>query len=251
MIAQLNATVDPSEVRLFDGEAEIWWDEAAWIYKLNPVRVTYILDLIARVFNRPEKQDLDGLCILDLGCGAGVLSEPLAARGAHVKGVDPARSLIAKAQRHMLEEGLLIDYRCTRPEVLADASELFYVVLALDVAEHVADSTLFIDMCSRLVVPGGLILFSTVNRTWKSWFEVIAMGEYILRYLPRGTHRWNKFIKPDEIQASSALASFTMVDLKGLSMKLRQWRLEISNKIDVIYFIALRAPPTSKKCVRA
>lgn len=242
MVAQLDATIDPIEVSRFDSEADIWWDEAAWLHKLNPVRLTYVLDLIARVFNRSEKQDLGGLHILDLGCGGGVLSEPLAARGAHVTGVDPAPSMIAKAQQHMLQAALSIDYRCTTPEVLAGAGELFDVVLALDVAEHVADSKRFIDACTRLVAPGGLVVLSTVNRTFKSWFQVIAMGEYILHFLPRGTHRRDKFIKPDEIRQSAALANFTMVDLKGLSMKLPQWRLEISNNTDVIYFIALQAP---------
>ncbi len=240
---QTGSTVDPAELRHFDGAAGVWWDEGGtgrWLHKLNPVRTAYVLDLIARAFHRPDKDDLDGLRILDLGCGAGVLCEPLARRGAAVVGVDPGPALIDEARRHAAREGLAIDYRCATPEILVGAGERFDVVLALDVAEHVADSRLFIDLSARLVAPGGLVMFSTMNRTWKSWFQTIVMGEYVLRFLPRGTHRWDKFIKPEEVRAAPGLAEFELVELKGLTMNLRTWRLEMSDNSDVTYFIAFR-----------
>lgn len=245
MTAEPSSTVDPSELHQFNASAGVWWNTsgvAKWLHKLNPVRVDYILDLVARTFGRPDGQDLRGLRILDLGCGAGVFCEPLAQRGAAVTGVDPAPSLIDEARGHARKMGLAIDYRCATPEALARGGETFDVVLSLDVAEHVADSALLVALCARLVSPGGLVILSTMNRTWKSYVQVIALGEYVLRFLPRGTHRWDRFIKPAEIRAMPGLEGFEFVELKGLTMNLRTWRLEMSGNSDVTYFIALRRP---------
>ncbi len=237
------STVDPAELKHFAAAADIWWDAdgiARWIHSMNPMRVDYTVDVAARALDRPVDGCIDGLRILDLGCGAGVMSEPLVERGGVVTGIDPAQSLIDVAKAHASQRGLAIDYRCTTPEALAQAGETFDVVVAYDVVEHVADAELFLRLCASLTAPDGVLIVSTMNRTIRSFLQAIVIGEYVLRFLPRGSHNWKKFIKPREIKATVAPLGLRHMESKGLTMDLRRWRLRISDNVAVTYFIAFR-----------
>ncbi|HLZ04777.1 MAG TPA: bifunctional 2-polyprenyl-6-hydroxyphenol methylase/3-demethylubiquinol 3-O-methyltransferase UbiG [Bradyrhizobium sp.] len=206
MAAQSNAsstTVDASEIAKFSKLSAEWWDpngRMAPLHKINPLRLTYIRDAAARKFERNVKSlnCLSGLRILDIGCGAGLLCEPLTRLGAQVIGVDASASNIAAARLHADKGHLSIDYRCTTVEEM-DVRERFDVVLAMEVVEHVSDVALFLSRCAAMLKPGGLMVVSTLSRTWKSFALAIVGAEYILRWLPRGTHRWEKFITPDEL----------------------------------------------------
>jgi 2-polyprenyl-6-hydroxyphenyl methylase / 3-demethylubiquinone-9 3-methyltransferase len=206
MSAQSNAsstTVDPDEIAKFSKLSAEWWDptgKMAPLHKINPLRLTYIRDAAARKFERNVKSlnCLAGLRILDIGCGAGLLCEPLNRLGAQVIGVDPAASNIAAAKLHADRGHLSIDYRCTTVEEM-DVRERFDIVLAMEVVEHVADVGLFLSRCAAMLKPGGLMVVSTLSRALKSFALAIVGAEYILRWLPRGTHQWEKFITPDEL----------------------------------------------------
>jgi len=206
MAAQSNAsstTVDASEIAKFSKLSAEWWDpngRMAPLHKINPLRLTYIRDAAARKFERNVKSlnCLSGLRILDIGCGAGLLCEPLTRLGAQVIGVDASASNIAAARLHADKGHLSIDYRCTTVEEM-DVRERSIVVLAMEVVEHVSDVALFLSRCAAMLKPGGLMVVSTLSRTWKSFALAIVGAEYILRWLPRGTHRWEKFITPDEL----------------------------------------------------
>jgi 2-polyprenyl-6-hydroxyphenyl methylase/3-demethylubiquinone-9 3-methyltransferase len=236
------STVDSAELAHYEAVADGWWDirtVAKWLHKYNVVRVPYIKIAACRQFGRdPSQPDcLRDLRVLDIGCGGGVLCEPLAQVGAAVVGVDPARTAIAVAKRHAREAGITVDYRCDSIETLARAGEKFDVVLAMEVIEHVAHSADFLDRCAELVRPGGLVILSTINRTWKSYAFAIVMGEYVLRLLPRGAHQWRKFVQPDEITSSLERNLFRVVDVSGVTMNLRSRRLQISNDSSVNYML--------------
>src|SRR5690606_31790680 len=198
-------TVDEGEVRRFSALAAEWWNprgKMAPLHKFNPVRIGYVRDRASEHFGRePRRLDsLEGLRILDIGCGGGLLSEPLARLGAAMVGVDPSETNIAAAGEHAAQSGLAIDYRCTTAEALAEAGERFDVVLAMEVVEHVADVGLFVRSCADMVKPGGLMIAATLNRTLKSFALAIVGAEYILRWLPVGSHRWDKFVTPNELE---------------------------------------------------
>jgi 2-polyprenyl-6-hydroxyphenyl methylase/3-demethylubiquinone-9 3-methyltransferase len=206
MAPQSNApgsTVDANEIAKFSKLSAEWWDPSgkmAPLHKINPLRLTYIRDAAARKFERNVKSlnCLSGLRVLDIGCGAGLLCEPLTRLGAQVIGVDASASNIAVAKLHADKGHLSIDYRCTTVEEM-DVRERFDVVLAMEVVEHVSDVGLFLSRCAAMLKPGGLMVVSTLSRTWKSFALAIVGAEYILRWLPRGTHQWEKFITPDEL----------------------------------------------------
>jgi 2-polyprenyl-6-hydroxyphenyl methylase / 3-demethylubiquinone-9 3-methyltransferase len=196
-------TVDPAEIAKFSKLSAEWWDpngRMAPLHKINPLRLGFIRDAACRKFDRTAKSlsCLSGLRILDIGCGAGLLCEPLARLGAQVIGVDPSPSNIAAAKLHADRGHLSIDYRCTTVEEM-DVRERFDIVLAMEVVEHVADIGLFLRRCATMRKPGGLMVVSTLNRNWKSFALAIVGAEYILRWLPRGTHQWEKFVTPDEL----------------------------------------------------
>ena len=174
------------------------------LHKFNPVRLGFIREAACRRFDRDPKRldSLAGLRILDIGCGGGILCEPLARLGADVVGADPAAANIEAARLHAAQSGLAIDYRVTTAEALADAGERFDVVLAMEVVEHVADVALFVKRCAEMVKPGGLMIAATLNRTLKSFALAIVGAEYVLGWLPRGTHQWDKFVTPDELEAA-------------------------------------------------
>jgi 2-polyprenyl-6-hydroxyphenyl methylase/3-demethylubiquinone-9 3-methyltransferase len=240
-------TVDDAEVARFAALADTWWDargKMAVLHKFNPVRIAYIRDAACKRFGRdPKKLDcLTGLRILDIGCGGGLLSEPLARLGAGVVGADPAQANIAAAKLHAERSEIAVDYRATTAEALADDGEKFDIVLAMEVIEHVADVQLFIARCAEMVKPGGLMVAATLNRTLKSFALAIVGAEYVLGWLPRGTHRWDKFVTPDELEIALELAGLEMKKQTGVIYNLFADRWQISSDVDVNYMaIAERA----------
>jgi 2-polyprenyl-6-hydroxyphenyl methylase / 3-demethylubiquinone-9 3-methyltransferase len=235
-------TVDEDEVARFSRMAGQWWDARgpmAQLHKFNPVRLAYIRDRTAAHFDRDAKRldSLKGLRILDIGCGGGILSEPLARLGASVVGADPSESNIAVAQHHAAQAGLAIDYRSTTAEALAEAGESFDVVLAMEVIEHVADVGLFVDLAASMVKPGGLLFVATLNRTMKSFALAIVGAEYVLRWLPRGTHQWDKFVTPNELEIAIEKADFRISDETGVIYNLLADRWQLSTDMDVNYMV--------------
>jgi 2-polyprenyl-6-hydroxyphenyl methylase/3-demethylubiquinone-9 3-methyltransferase len=236
------STVDKSEVARFSALADTWWDfhgKMGVLHKFNPVRLGFIKDAVCRRFGRhPKRLDsLNGLRILDIGCGGGLLSEPLARLGAAVVGADPAEANIEAAKLHAAAGGLAIDYRATTAEALADAGECFDVVLAMEVVEHVADLNLFVRRCSEMVKPDGLMIVATLNRTLKSFALAIVGAEYVLRWLPRGTHQWDKFVTPNELEIALELGGLLVIEETGVIYNLIADRWQLSSDMDVNYMV--------------
>jgi 2-polyprenyl-6-hydroxyphenyl methylase/3-demethylubiquinone-9 3-methyltransferase len=236
------STIDEAEIARFSALAETWWDprgKMAVLHKFNPVRLAYIRDAACKRFERdPNQLDcLKGLRILDIGCGGGILCEPLARLGAQMVGADPVEKNIAVAKLHAERSGLSVDYRATTAEALADAGERFDIVLAMEVVEHVADVKLFVARCAEMVKPGGLMIAATINRTMKSFALAIVGAEYVLRWLPRGTHSWDKFVTPDELEIAMERAGIRTTDERGVIYNLLADRWELSTDIDVNYMV--------------
>jgi len=221
-MAEGASTVDPAEVARFEAIAETWWDPKGpmrVLHKFNPVRLAYIRDEACRRFGRDPRsaRSLEGLAILDVGCGGGVLSEPLARLGARVTGLDPARANVSVARLHAERAGLAVDYRNETVEAVAARGEAFDLVLAMEVVEHVADVQAFVGACARSVKPGGALAMATINRTLRSFALAIVGAEYVLGWLPRGTHQWDKFVTPEELTAAVAAAGLAVDDLTGVA----------------------------------
>jgi 2-polyprenyl-6-hydroxyphenyl methylase/3-demethylubiquinone-9 3-methyltransferase len=237
------STIDAAEVARFAALADTWWDPAGkmgMLHKFNPVRLGFIKEAACRRFSRDPKRldSLAGLRVLDIGCGGGILSEPIARLGAAVVGADPAGANVEAAKVHAGREGLAIDYRVTTAEALADAGERFEVVLAMEVVEHVADLTLFVNRCAEMVKPGGLMVVATLNRTIKSFALAIVGAEYVLRWLPRGTHQWDKFVTPNELEIAIEKSGMTMTQETGVIYNLLADRWQLSTDMDVNYMVA-------------
>ncbi len=242
-----DATVDEREVARFAAMAAEWWDprgRMGMLHKLNPTRLAYIRDTACRHFGRDPKarKCLDGLRALDIGCGAGILCEPLCRLGAAVVGADPAEANIAAARVHAQTGGLTIDYRATAAEALADAGETFDIVLAMEVVEHVADLAAFVRCCAGMVAPGGLMITATLNRTLKSFALAIVGAEYVLRWLPRGTHRWDKFVTPNELEAVLERGGLRVIDERGVVYNILLDGWQLSGDMDVNYMVAAERP---------
>ncbi|MDO6727057.1 MAG: bifunctional 2-polyprenyl-6-hydroxyphenol methylase/3-demethylubiquinol 3-O-methyltransferase UbiG [Cognatishimia sp.] len=241
-------TVDPAEVAKFQAMAAEWWDPNGKfkpLHMLNPCRLDYITRQIAAEYDRDLSADLPfkGLTILDIGCGGGLLSEPMARLGASVVGADAAAGNIPVAQVHAEQSGLTIDYRHTTAEAIAEAGEQFDVVINMEVVEHVADPQEFLTVCQRLVKPGGLMLCSTLNRTVKSFGAAIIGAEWIMRWLPKGTHEWHKFITPDELFDMLTKGGLNPVDRKGFVFNPLGWSWSISDRdLSVNYVTASTKP---------
>jgi 2-polyprenyl-6-hydroxyphenyl methylase / 3-demethylubiquinone-9 3-methyltransferase len=236
------SSVDEKEVERFSRLAARWWDPRgpmAPLHKFNPVRLAYIRDQVSAQFGRDAKKVdcLKGLRMLDIGCGAGILSEPLARLGADMVGADPSRENIEIARMHAAESGLTIDYRNTTAEELAEAGERFDVVLAMEVVEHVADVELFVSNCAAMVKPGGLIVTATLNRTLKSFALAIVGAEYVLRWLPRGTHQWDKFVTPHELETAIENAGLRVSGERGVVYNVFADRWQLSSDMDVNYML--------------
>ena len=235
-------TVDEAELARFAALASQWWDprgKMAPLHKFNPVRLGYIRDAACRRFGRDGKRldCLKGLRVLDIGCGGGLLSEPLARLGADMVGADPAEPNIEAARLHAAAGGLAIDYRATTAEALAQAGERFDIVLAMEVVEHVADVNLFVALTGDMVKPGGLMVAATLNRTLKSFALAIVGAEYVLRWLPRGTHQWDKFVTPNELEIALERAGLRLIDETGVVYNplADHWRLAAD--MDVNYMV--------------
>ncbi len=236
------ASVDAAEVERFSRHAADWWDPRgpmAALHKLNPVRLAYIRDQAAAHFSRdPKKLDcLKKLRMLDIGCGGGVLSEPLARLGASMVGADPAADNIAAARAHAEDSEVAVDYRATTAEELSEAGERFDVVLAMEVVEHVADVPLFVETCASMVKPGGLMIAATLNRTLKSFALAIVGAEYVLRWLPRGTHQWDKFVTPLELETAVENAGLRVTGERGVIYNPFADRWQLSSDLDVNYML--------------
>ena len=236
------STVDPAEVERFSALAAEWWNprgKMAPLHKFNPVRIGYIRDQAATRFERDPKRldSMKGLRILDIGCGGGILSEPLARLGADMVSVDPSDTNIAAAKEHAAQSELAIDYRCTTAEELAEAGEAFDIVLAMEVVEHVADVPLFVQSCAQMVKPGGMMIAATLNRTLKSFALAIVGAEYVLRWLPRGTHQWDKFVTPDELERHLRNNKLAITDQTGVVYSPLGDRWSLSSDMDVNYMV--------------
>jgi 2-polyprenyl-6-hydroxyphenyl methylase / 3-demethylubiquinone-9 3-methyltransferase len=241
------STVDAAEVERFSRLAADWWNprgKMAPLHKFNPARLAYIRDEVCRRFARDPKRldSLTGLRMLDIGCGGGLLSEPLARLGAEVLGADPSDTNIGVARLHAVEYGLAIDYRATTAEALSAAGERFDVVLAMEVVEHVADVNLFVTLAASMVRPGGLMIVATLNRTLKSFALAIVGAEYVLRWLPPGTHQWDKFVTPNELEIALSLGGLRVIDRTGVAYDLLRDRWELSADMDVNYMLAAERP---------
>ncbi|WP_151719100.1 bifunctional 2-polyprenyl-6-hydroxyphenol methylase/3-demethylubiquinol 3-O-methyltransferase UbiG [Gemmobacter serpentinus] len=231
----MTSTIDADEVAKFEAMAAEWWDPTGKfkpLHEMNPCRLDYITRQIAAEFDRDltGPQPFAGLRLLDIGCGGGLLSEPMARLGATVVGADAAPRNIPVAQVHAEQSGLTIDYRNTTAEALADAGEVFDVVLNMEVVEHVADPLAYLTACQRLLKPGGLMICSTLNRNAKSFAMAIVGAEWVMRWLPKGTHDWRKFITPDELVDLIRRAGLDPVDRKGMVFNPVSWRWSLSDR---------------------
>ncbi|MFQ6016936.1 MAG: bifunctional 2-polyprenyl-6-hydroxyphenol methylase/3-demethylubiquinol 3-O-methyltransferase UbiG [Kiloniellaceae bacterium] len=237
-----SASVDPAEVAKFSAMAEDWWDPAGKfrpLHKLNPARLRFIRDRIAARHQRDPLADgpLAGVTILDIGCGGGLLSEPLARLGARMTGIDASERNIGIARLHAADSGLEIDYRHTTAETLAAEGESFDVVLNMEVVEHVADVASFMEASASLVKPGGAMIVATLNRTPKAFLLAVVGAEYLLRWLPRGTHDWRRFLRPSELAAAMRPQGLEIEEITGVVYNplTDSWRL--SRDLDVNYMI--------------
>ena len=243
-----HTTVDPAEVAKFEAMAAEWWDPKGKfkpLHMLNPCRLDYIAKQISSEFDRDlsEEKPFEGLRLLDIGCGGGLLSEPMARLGATVVGADAASGNIPVAQVHAAQSELDIDYRHTTAEDLAAAGERFDIVLNMEVVEHVADPLSYLIACQTLLKPRGLHICSTINRNPKSYAVAILGAEYVMRWLPKGTHEWHKFITPDELCALLEKAGLTPIDRKGMVFNPLSWSWSISDRdLSVNYVTASTKP---------
>lgn len=239
-----DSSIDEKEIAKFTAMADEWWDENGKfkpLHKFNPVRIDYIKQQASEHFatNNPQKP-LEGLKILDIGCGGGLLSEPMARLGADVTAIDAAEKNITIASLHAEKMGIAIDYRHTTVEDLVKEKQQFDIVLNMEVVEHVADVEGFLTHSSQLVKPNGLMFVATLNRTAKSFAFAIVGAEYVLRWLPRGTHEWKKFLKPSEIEFVLAANAMQLKQLTGVTLNPLTMKWNTSSDIAVNYMMLLQ-----------
>ncbi|MEE9314469.1 MAG: bifunctional 2-polyprenyl-6-hydroxyphenol methylase/3-demethylubiquinol 3-O-methyltransferase UbiG [Rhizobiaceae bacterium] len=242
-----NSTIDQSEVDHFSSLAQEWWNPTGKfkpLHKFNPVRLTYIREKLCEHFDLDPKAHnaFKGLKMLDIGCGGGLLSEPMAKMGATVVGADAGETNIEVAKLHAKQSGVKVDYRATTAEDLAAAGEKFDVVLNMEVVEHVADVELFMTACASMVKPGGLMLVATINRTMKAKTLAIFMAENVLRWLPKGTHQYEKLVTPSELTAPTEAEGMTILEKVGVSYNPINDSWNRSNDLDVNYMVLATRP---------
>lgn len=242
------STVDEAEIARFSAIAGEWWDPTGKfrpLHQINPIRLAFIKEEICRRFGRDPLavECIRDLRVLDIGCGGGLLSEPIARLGGDVVGADASGTNIAVARLHAERSGARVDYRATTAEALAEAGERFDLVLALEIVEHVPDMSAFISICAGMVNPGGLMIVSTINRTFKAFALAIVGAEYLLRWLPRGTHQWSRFVTPAELSNAFRAAGLTPGRRSGMVYNpiAGDWRLNAGDT-DVNYLMAAAGP---------
>lgn len=242
------SSIDPAEVAKFQAMAREWWDPEGKfkpLHMLNPTRLEYVVAQVAAQFglDRGAAQPFAGLRVLDIGCGGGLMAEPMARLGASVVGADAAPGNIAVAALHAQEQGLGIDYRNTTAESLLDEGARFDVVLALEIVEHVADPAGFVATCHGLLRPGGMLVLSTLNRTARSFAAAIVGAEWVMRWLPRGTHDWSRFITPDELAGMARGAGLQVEDRAGMVFNPLRWDWSLSPRdLSVNYLLTTIRP---------
>lgn len=242
------SSIDPEEVARFSALAAEWWNpkgKFAVLHKFNPVRLGYIREKLCGHFGRDEKiaRPFEGLRILDIGCGGGLLCEPMSRLGATIVGVDPSQKNINTASVHAQEQELNVDYRAATAEELLAQGEMFDVVLNMEVVEHVADVDSFVADCAAMVKPGGLMVVATINRTAKAFFMAIIGAERLLRWLPVGTHQYEKLVKPEELESALRPTGMAIVDRCGVTFNPLEdsWK-RAPNDLDVNYMLLAARP---------
>lgn len=238
----MSVTVDPEEIGRFAQSAESWWDPKGALgalHRLNPVRLAFIRAEMCRHFHRDTQavRPFQGLTLLDIGCGGGLVAEPMARLGFAVTAIDAGAEAIAVARNHAAASGLVIDYRCTDAESLAAGGALFDAVLALEVIEHVADRDAFLAAVGVLIRPGGAFIGATINRTAQAFALAIVGAEYVLGWLPRGTHDWRRFLRPSEFALGLRRHRLHATRLTGIGYNLRSGRWSLSHDLGVNYLL--------------
>lgn len=244
---KIHASIDPAEVAYYERLAETWWDRQGpfWpLHRLNALRVEYLREQLCRHFGRDAQtpKPLDGLRVLDVGCGGGILSEAMARLGARVVGIDVVERNITIARLHAEHSGVPVDYRYVAAETLAGQGESYDVVLNMEVVEHVADLPGFLQAGDQLVRPGGLMVIATLNRTVLSFLFAILGAEYILRWLPRGTHRWRRFPKPRELERLLARDGLRVTARTGVRVNPFTRRFRLTRLMAVNYMLVAEKP---------
>lgn len=239
------STIDPAEIQKFAAMAEAWWDPLGKfkpLHRMNPVRVEYIRDSAAAHFGRAPgaAQPLAGLTLVDVGCGGGLLTEPMARLGAEATGVDATARNIEIARLHADQTGVKVTYLACAAEDLVAAGKTFDIVLAMEIVEHVADVDAFLGALSRLLNPGGLLFMATMSRTAKSYALAIIGAEYILRWLPRGTHDWSRFVKPSELARGLRRHGLDIAELTGVGYNPFKDSFHLSRDLDVNYMALIK-----------
>lgn len=237
-----NVSIDTSEVEKFSALAERWWDpqgEFAPLHKFNPVRLRFIHDMAAAHFGRTPRslRPFEGLRLLDIGCGGGLLSEPMARLGFAVTGADASDRNVGTAATHAAESGLEIVYRAATAEMLAGEGASFDVVLNMEVVEHVADLPAYLDACARLVAPGGIMFVATLNKTVKSLALAKIGAEYVLGWVPKGTHDWNRFLAPTALHRLLKDTGLKILKTQGIAFDPLAWDWHLSHDTDVNYMV--------------
>ncbi len=237
----MSTTINKEEIQKFSRLAEEWWDvngKFKPLHMFNPIRIEYITETIKKYYNlKSEANYLEGLKILDIGCGGGLISEPMSRLGAKVTGIDASEKNIEVAKLHSKKNNLQINYLNTSPEKL-DELEKYDIILNLEIVEHVENVNLYVKSCNKLLKKNGLMFTATLNRSLTSYIKAIVGAEYILRWLPIGTHDWNKFIKPEELEKILSQENFSTLDIKGLKFYplIKKWKK--SNDLSVNYIIS-------------